>query len=519
MPSSFESSKASGLCWPCLSRACRDRYSTFADGHPLHQPLGPFSAFQTHLVYTSPSQDYSISHIYREYRFSNCVIRQDISFCQVIYPIGLIEMPCHLLDLPREIVEQILCYLPPTDLRAFGKTCHAANSIVAPSNQMLWRHAFLHEFDDPHHAWSELLPSARSANAALEAEWDWYLKLHERLKALQTISTKNKTTRALSPEETTNVLVEVLETAHGNHPIPGKTTGLSELFETQSRDPHPSLNIQVLESTFRDNPHAQKSIHDFDIDITQLSGPSEILHSGPIGRPFTRSMVAAYVPVSENASRLHVYFGLTRNERFSSKAQGATRQLVYDWSRTGEDTDYGPFIRDGSGRVNWALFEAVCSLIGRHFELLTEETTLGRLGIPQKLRYNIPYQMKFDQSQPEDWARVTGSWLGTYAFLDYSILHRFNVGYFAGARPALESCDEARGDLMQLQLRLDDKYRDDWRLRTNMPVCEDLPVLYFSGTSMGAGASRPYILVRGRVSLIPGARQVRWRFIIRYVES
>lgn len=422
---------------------------------------------------------------------------------------GSVGPTCHLLGLPREILSQILCFLHPTNLIAFGQTCQTALLYISPKDQILWRDSFLQAFDDPFVAWSALLPSARSANASQEAHWDWYARLRERCIALQSIATADKIQRRTHMERNADVLVNIIETAH-NGPPSLEFRKCRAQGGVHPKDPHPSLNIRAVEEAFRTHPDAERSVHDFETDVTLLSTPSELL-PGPLGRPFTRSMAALPFPVSETASRLHIYFGLTRRERSNPKAQSPARQLVYDWHLSGEDTDYGPFKRDNSGYVNWNLLEAVCSLIGRHFELLIDR----HIGIPQGLRYAIPYQMKSDPSCPEDWASVTGSWLGTYSFLDYSVLHRFNVGYYAGARPALESCDEARGDLMHLELRLDDSLRSDPRLVTDVPVCEDLPMLYFSGTSRGHGASRPYILVRGTVSLIPGGRQVRWRFIIK----
>jgi hypothetical protein len=214
---------------------------------------------------------------------------------------------------------------------------------------------------------------------------------------------------------------------------------------------------------------------------------------------------------------LHTYFGMTKREKQSTYSQGQARCIVYDWHRTGPETDYGPFkdVKSGQwGRVNWKSVEAISSLIGRHMEILVS----NQMNFPRGLRYALPYQIPPHPTCPEDWARVTGAWIGTYSFLDWTVLHQYNVhSYENGGRPLLEACDEARGDLMHLDLHLDDSLKTDPRLATKMPVCEDLPVLYFRGFSRGAGSGRQHIHVRGTASLILGARQVRWRFIIRQV--
>jgi hypothetical protein len=78
--------------------------------------------------------------------------------------------------------------------------------------------------------------------------------------------------------------------------------------------------------------------------------------------------------------------------------------------------------------------------------------------------------------------------------------------------------EEACGDLMRLELKIDDceDLQHDARLQTKLPYCTDLPVLYFRGTSNGR-SQRPTIAVRGSASLTTGAKHVRWRFIIRLV--
>lgn len=142
---------------------------------------------------------------------------------------------------------------------------------------------------------------------------------------------------------------------------------------------------------------------------------------------------------------------------------------------------------------------------------------LYRIIIPQGFHYGIPYRTLPDPTVPEDWAGAQGSWVGTYAFLDYADLHSFNVGQRHGQRTSLEDEREACGDLMTLDLKLDSSLKVDPRLKTDLPICDDLPMLYFSGMSRGFdGAYRPPIGVRGSVSLVPGGREVRWRFLINY---
>src|SRR5256885_7837495 len=176
---------------------------------------------------------------------------------------------------------------------------------------------------------------------------------------------------------------------------------------------------------------------------------------------------------SENASKLHTWFGLTKRERRSTRSQGSARCIVYDWHLTSPEVDYGPFkdVRSGEwGQVNWKSVEAVSSLITLHMEMLVKD----QMSFPVGFEYALPYQVPSNPACPEDWAGVTGAWLGTYSFLDWTVLHQYNSHrYESGRRPMLEGCDEARGDLIHLELRLDDSLKTDSRLFTTMPVFDD----------------------------------------------
>jgi hypothetical protein len=414
-----------------------------------------------------------------------------------------------LLNLPPELLEHILSFLDPYDLVAFGLVCKYTAAVISPSNQPVWRHAFLHLFDDPSKAWSALLPSARSANAANEASWNWHSKIRERCTALKAVTTTNKVYRRQNLDLTTDALVDIIETAYSSPPT-NRTSKETQVDHERRR----SVSIRTLQETFLTSRDAERAIHDFNADY---SAPSELLSPHP-GRPVTRSMVFEQKHVSENASKLHTFFGPTKRERRSDSSQGRARCIVYDWHLTGPETDYGPYkdIKSGQwGQVNWKSLEAVSSLITHHMELLANEL----MTFPQGFKYALPHQIPADPAHPEDWAGVTGNWLGTYSFLDWTVLHHFNVHlYENGGRALLDACNEARGDLMHLELHLDNSVKTDPRLATKMPVCEDLPMLYFKGTSRGTGATRPYIHIRGTASLLPGARQVRWRFIIRSVD-
>jgi hypothetical protein len=131
---------------------------------------------------------------------------------------GSINTGSDLLNLPTELLDNVLSFLDPYELARFGQSCKsaaaaAAAAAVAPENQVLWRYAFLKLFDDPVEAWSVMLPTARAANALTEAEWDWFLRLRNRCVTLKTLTTTDEMYRQSNLHRSTDVLVEIMETA------------------------------------------------------------------------------------------------------------------------------------------------------------------------------------------------------------------------------------------------------------------------------------------------------------------
>ena len=343
-----------------------------------------------------------------------------------------------LLELPQEILSNVLSCLEPIDIIRFGQTCQTAHTLISPSNQVLWRSAFLQVYDDPDYAWSKM----PSSYPTLKNDWDWHVELRRRQLAIRTLY---RWTPASSDVGDTgdhiNALLSIIDTAKfaGN--------------KTPEVDDRSSLNLQLLADPHQYYRGMDSLIHNTSV-AAPLSAQSEEDITWP-GRPMTRSraMAAQHDLRSEAASRLHVLHGLTNKERTDYKIRGQARRKVYDWSQTSDETDYGPFLLDGSGRVNWSLLEGALSTICHNFEMCVD----GHLVLPNGFCYAIPYRTLIPPTTPHDWARVEGFWLGTYAFLDYAHLLAFNGGIIIGpTRPNLNDDPEACGDLLRMELKLDD---------------------------------------------------------------
>lgn len=430
----------------------------------------------------------------------------------------------NVLSLPSEILSQIFTRLTYPDLLAFAYTCHEAYSFASPGNQVLWQATFLHEFDDPRDRWNSLTKAARAPHKERELNWDWHVELKKRVVALKYATAGNLAIEEgdiETYESVVEALLDIIDTAKAC-PTPEELKAGKKL---EVDDRGLSSNLSLLPINYHFTPEFDRLIRGlpalaakrhvgsgYGIDSTSVPSMPGSWESTP-GRPMTRSQSAREmdrIVRSEAASRLHVLCGLTEWEERDGKAIGRARRITYDWNDTDELNDYGPFKRDGSGEIDWRRLEAICTVVARQFALAVR----GRMILPQGFCFSLPYRTLVDPTVPNDWARAQGTWCGTYVFLHWEDLVEFNAFQNAADRPRLENGPEACGGLMKLELKLDMKLRDDPKLQTKMPICDDLPILYFSGLSKSYDFQMA-TEVRGMVCLAPGGREVRWRYIVQ----
>ncbi|KAF1971758.1 hypothetical protein BU23DRAFT_535837 [Bimuria novae-zelandiae CBS 107.79] len=403
-----------------------------------------------------------------------------------------------IVELAPELLELVLAYLGPLDLTRFGATCRRAHDFLRPTNQLLWKQTFLQQFDHPNHVWQHLVPTARTDNQPREALWDWHRELVRRLKIFNLLLEGDEQTIAAEIEKVISTLLDVQQTA--------SRTSSVEPEETES------LNMRYLKDLEIRIGGFGSIVHDYSRHPSSLALPQD--PKPDLDRPVTRSMLRRGTVAPEWASRFHIIHGPTDREEESTSSKAAARAIVYDWSVTSEEADYGPFRKDGSGTVNWQVVEAISSLMHRIFNTALSLHQLNPTGFDM----HVPRNQPMNPSVPEDWAGVTGTWAGTYAFLDYRALVHYNFTHNMDHPLDLGNYEEACGELMRLDLELDhsEELKQDRRLQSDLPYCADLPKLFFQGTSIRQAMERPMINVRGVAFLAPSGREVRWRLIIRY---
>lgn len=412
-----------------------------------------------------------------------------------------------MLNLPSEVQSNVLGFLRAQDITRFGRTCRTAYQFISADNVLLWRSAFLQEFDDPADRWS-LEPGDKESGdqSGLKNGGNWYLMLRKRLAAFRKIRNQSDSFTHIDDDDVAETLLDIIDTAGGYQEEHLNAKAGSRVEYRKSKNMARLTDRQVYNDLFRFIDKYEGRV---------LNSASAESSPSAIHGHFTRSVARLERPYrSDEIGRFHVLFGLTDAEEQFGKGKAAARRLVYDMSMTSAASDYGPFHLDGSGRVNWQLLEALCVVIGRN----VKQCSIGLVTLPQGISYSLPHLTRPNPILHDDWAGVTGSWFGTYCFLEYQDLLNYNIGYQGGIRPSLEGQIEACGDLMKLDLRIDTSQRilNDWRLTTTLPERGDPPPLFFAGFSMSHGdPAHPRILVRGRVSVLPSGKEVRWRYIIR----
>ncbi|RMZ84048.1 hypothetical protein DV737_g1354, partial [Chaetothyriales sp. CBS 132003] len=383
-----------------------------------------------------------------------------------------------LFALPRELLSNVLSYVEPVDLARFAQTCQSAQNAAHPANQVLWRRVFLNLYDDPEDSWSAM-PS--SYTPPPKKNWDWYREVKHRHRALCVLHKKNP-----QPVEPGSVDQHI--------------TSLLSILDTTKFTPTPSEIRRGMEPWISDRSWSNLCLlaprdAPYHIGIDSLIyGYSARNRGGFTSGPRDFK--------SDAKSRLHILCGLTDRDHTDRKVKGQARRKVYNWSLTSEATDYGPFTDDGSGRPNWDLLEGIVTIS----MLMLLRCVQSSLPLPNSFNYSVPHRTLVPHKNPRDWARVQGSWLGTYSFLDYAYLAAFNDATRLGSiGPNLEENCEACGALLKMDLRIDDSVKSDRNLQTSLPSANDpdYPTLY--------------IRVKGFAALMPGGREVRWKFIVNYM--
>ena len=276
-------------------------------------------------------------------------------------------------DLPIELYEQIILFLDPIDAVQFAQTCSVYYSLLyAPDDQRLWRELYLREpFDDPR--------QCRTSLGCHPPPVDWKTQLQRIIRARTVLTNPS----VCKPEERCVILQTLID-----------------LVSTCIPSPEPSNNQVWVAAMLRASPLLSD---DPSVSAWESDAPS--------ADPDREEQLRA---------RLHTYYGLT-SEDYQSSALTRSRAFVYAMRNYKFDNDFGPYLMDSSGRVNWVHVRALHHVVSMHIVPRTEEATQAAFNVfPMSMPWTqsvIPHGL--DLKDNPDWAGVNGRWQCSFCFCDH----------------------------------------------------------------------------------------------------
>ncbi|KAF2753386.1 hypothetical protein EJ05DRAFT_480400 [Pseudovirgaria hyperparasitica] len=403
-----------------------------------------------------------------------------------------------LLDLSAELLQYILLEVNPLDLASLSRTCYALNHYINP-NKLLWKGVFLRAYDCPTNLpegtqpdWGALLRSYVSMEKILDSD---------------DISMKRANFKSVAETSLNRVL-----SSHRKSAMSRNLASMDRLFSIQE-------NVDIFisaSSLFKDGGSASQWPRNSE-EERQLS------------------------------AKLHVLFGVPEVPRSRALQQAElhahAKARVYDLRQYTDKTAWGPFVNDGSMRVDWEKAEAIMLDLAHNLEKFTSHACnhfASNFIWPSRFQgcsansyeskplheYPEPRAVigHFLPSTPPDIAPlyhepalpldiidpygVTGTWRRVVCFLDYTDLYRINFEMEQPAadapRPPLDEQEAIR--LIRINLRV---------TRVEPPGehdGKDYPVVHFNGRSRSMhthwdpnATSR----IRGSVRQTPEG-EIRW---------
>ncbi|KAK8010470.1 hypothetical protein PG990_009435 [Apiospora arundinis] len=364
-----------------------------------------------------------------------------------------------LTELPPEVLHNVLQYLDPSDLAFVPRVCQALHHAVR-GNAMLFKHVYLAHFDKP---------------ARDKVNWEQNLKDLVRLQVVchQSDINAKRSELAFVHDTVTEALKNACvdgerATSSTTYPYSRNAALLLELFSA-----HENQYAFLARSFLYERARA------------------ELPSAGTFASP----------PKKEHqmSAKLHCLYGVPM--LYAQRSPHETRQgkmspfacsKVYDIRQYTARTRWGPFMDDGSDRVDWEKVEAILLVIGANLKELGLnsfpicknfwDTPFAGVWPRSYLALPMDDEEVIEQSPLElqDPYGVTGTWLRVVCFLDYTDFFDFNFSVEQEQpanipRRAIDYGEATRLILMRITVdRIEPPGPEDG---------QDLPVVHFKGVS------------------------------------
>ncbi|BGP50756.1 hypothetical protein JCM10450v2_006682 [Rhodotorula kratochvilovae] len=380
--------------------------------------------------------------------------------------------PPAIFRLPPEILVHALAQATPEACAAFSRTCRAARTLV--QSTALWRALHLARWDSP--------TSTRAGEYAFSAQ------VQRRARATALLAAFRDRAEPIPPAELKPLLETLVDIALSRPPAP----------PSAADDPAPqesdSLSERWLElwlSPTRSGGETLLALHPtFSRSSARTrSGAKALAAQSP-------SALVRAARIAQLAAQLHALATPSPLSLVPS-IRTAAMETVYERANFLREALYGPFMGDGSGRVDWRKVEAIAIVMSanvdsaRTFGWGTERAGGGGAAgagagaaaedgddpvvPPRGWNSTRPGSASAlsAEADPRDWAGVThpAGWRGTYAFLNFPSWVHWNFHRGGGFVPSLADEHEAVGDCMELQLEL--LPEGEWPAENGQPDLSD----------------------------------------------
>lgn len=301
-------------------------------------------------------------------------------------------MPATLTLLPPEIIEHILLLLDPLEVAVVSQVCKSINHLVYHTrDNHLWRALYLAQpFDDPR------LSLTPRLHRVPPEDINWKGLLQAIVRARTVVMDPSK----CRPGERADILRTLIKMLRGATPAP--SFGGNSL----------SGNLVWLVAMLRDGAFLNEEVPGSTAEEVQMR---------------------AY---------LLTHLGLTPSDATKAN-KAAALAFVYDMRNYRYDSNFGPFMSDGSGRINWVHVHAIHRTVAMHLVDLREGEPFVFPLIPVSMPYCqgiVPPGV--DLRKERDWAGIEGLWHCTFSFIDHRDLLR---KYSPPSYPSFGGADLTRG--------------------------------------------------------------------------
>ncbi|TKA65617.1 hypothetical protein B0A55_07288 [Friedmanniomyces simplex] len=437
---------------------------------------------------------------------------------------GRVRAMASLLELSHELLHCIFAEVDPADLAALTLTCHDLNSYIR-GNRLLHKDVYVRRYDEPR---------------CNDTEPDWEKQVQDLTKLERLLESENKPAKLNSLGFVADQIMRLVNAAHRNNELSSNLQLLIEHF-------HDTTNVDAFlcSSTLFDRAGNENQQPAETEELRQASAKLHCLFGVPIDvvpSRLTHSYQRPDLSVSPSSC--------TRLQMRPLPTHTYARSKVYDLRQYTEHTLWGPFMDDGSQRVDWEKVEAVMVVLGFNLNKFTERSdgrwpciwdkpfigaspnsysSQAAIAAPSRDIEDDDNMLKIRELalalDAQDPYGVTGTWMRVVCFLDYNDLYAFNFSTRVETDEQREPIDTEEGIIdLEESIKLQvtkieppgsgdegEEDEDDGMDWSNFRG-ERLPVVHFRGNSRSLHASwdpNANSKIRGTVRQTPEG-EIRW---------